>query len=71
MNDSTPERLRNLTWQLNALLRDNEAMRKRAIRGAANTRWPWMSRGTHVFVTPQLPLMRTTGPDDTSNRAGV
>jgi hypothetical protein len=57
MDDSTPERLRNLTWQLDALLRDNEAMSKRAIRGAANTQWPGMSRGTHVVVKPQPPLV--------------
>jgi hypothetical protein len=57
MDDSTPERLRNLTWQLNALLRDNEAMRERAIRGAANNHWPGMSRGTHVVVKPQPPLV--------------
>jgi hypothetical protein len=57
MNGSTAERLHQLTWQLDALLRDNEAMRKRVIRAAANTHWPEMSRGPHVVVTPQPPLM--------------
>jgi hypothetical protein len=57
MKSSTEERLHQLTWQLDALLRDNEAMRKRVIRAAANIHWPEMSRETHAVVKPQPSLM--------------